>query len=67
MEATKTRLEDIRVRIYSKEHHAFWREDYCGYTLTREHAGIYTLYDAWWHTKHCGPEKQIMFEPVRDE
>lgn len=52
------------VRIYSREHNAYWRQNACGYTIQRDEAGIYTLDDAIARTRHCGPEKRIQYERV---
>ena len=49
------------VRIWSREHRAYWRPDACGYTenpCEAWHIDFPTAYDA---VKHCGPEKQIVF------
>ncbi len=53
-----------RVLIWSDEHHAWWRPDYCGYTVHVAAAGIYSFADAWTATKHCGTEKRIAFQAV---
>ena len=31
----------MKVKVYSNEHSAWWREDYWGYTENEEEAGIY--------------------------
>jgi|KBSMisStaDraftv2_1062788.scaffolds.fasta_scaffold03115_13 hypothetical protein len=50
------------VFIWSGEHRLWWRPHYAGYTSKIEEAGIYTFEDAFAHTRHCGPEKKIVFE-----
>jgi hypothetical protein len=56
--------QKMHVLIWSGEHRAWWRPNCSGYTTEREMAGLYDLVDAWASTKHCGPEKQIMFQPA---
>lgn len=53
---------DAKVRIYSREHHAWWGEDGCGYSTDIAEAGIYTFEDAWAWSFHCDPSKGIEFE-----
>lgn len=53
-----------KVRIWSGDRHAWWREHGRGYTTDREAAGIYDREDAVRRTAHCGPEKGIRIEPV---
>jgi hypothetical protein len=55
-------LSGFFVRIFSREHGAYWRAKYSGYTHYREDAGIYLFEDAFKHTSHCGPEKAICYE-----
>lgn len=55
------------VRIYSKEHHAYWRADGVGYVTDPAYAGVWSLYDAWRTTRHLGDEKRIVLELVRPE
>ena len=50
------------VRIYSKEHNAYWRPLASGYTTDIYKAGIYSFYEAFEYTYHCGNEKGIYFE-----
>ena len=52
------------VRIWSGEHHAWWRENRCGYTTHKMEAGIYRFADAYDATAHCGPEKRIQLQRV---
>jgi hypothetical protein len=57
---TKCRL----VRIFSDEHHAYWRPNGNGYVDDSIGAGIWSLYDAYERTSHCGKEKKIMFHLI---
>ncbi len=50
-----------RVRIYSNEHEAYWRENGAGYTTDGLESGVYLFEDAWKRTAHCGPEKRITY------
>lgn len=50
-----------RVLIWSKEHATWWRPESAGYTQDADEAGVYDFADAWDRTKHCGPEKGIVF------
>jgi hypothetical protein len=63
-ERTRAKLAGKKVRIWSAEHRAWWRPEFCGYTVHVEAAGIYEFEDAYDATGHCGPEKQIRFEVV---
>ena len=70
--AVLQRFRSGDVLIWSKEHGAYWRPGGCGYTTHVEAAGRYSLDDALLNTRHCGPEKRIVFEraslrPLRDE
>lgn len=49
------------VMIWSREHLAWWRPEAKGYTDHEEAAWIVDFPTAYDHTKHCGPEKQIVF------
>ena len=49
------------VRIWSAEHRAWWRPERAGYTTLLETAGVYSFADAYDATKHCGPEKRIVY------
>lgn len=53
-----------RVAIWSREHAAWWRSNGNGYTDDLGQAGKFTFADAYERTKHCGPEKQIVFYSV---
>lgn len=64
-ERIRAKLSGKRVLIYSREHGAFWRSNGCGYVTTRNGAGVYRFDDAWSRTRHCGPEKKIMFLEAR--
>lgn len=54
-----------QVVIWSAEHCAWWRPKAQGYTINDDEAGIYDFADAYERTKHCGPEKRIMFYEAR--
>lgn len=67
----KRQLEDFpvefwgeKVLIYSGEHRAWWREEGYGYTTKLEDAAYVPFEQALRHTRHCGPEKQIAYDPV---
>lgn len=53
---------DARVRIWSAEHHAYWRTDAHGYTIHADEAGEWSLEAAHALTRSCGQEKSIRFE-----
>ena len=63
-EASRAPFEGRTVRIWSDEHRMWWRRDFCGYTKDVHTAGIYPFTAAWRATKHCGPDKMIIFEAV---
>ncbi len=63
-ERTRAKLAGKIVRIWSREHGAWWRAERCGYTVHAEAAGLYAFADAWAAASHCGPEKRIVFEVV---
>jgi hypothetical protein len=48
-----------KVRIWSGEHHYWWRPEGRGYTGKLGEAGVYSVEDAWDYVKHCGTEKRI--------
>ena len=50
------------VRIYSREHHAWWRAVGSGYTAGVLDAGIFTFEQALALSSHCDPEKGIEYE-----
>lgn len=52
------------VRIWSGQWSAWWRHPANGYTDQISAAGVYTGAEAWAHTHHSGPEKQILFQRV---
>src|SRR4051812_46871407 len=64
-ERIRAKMSGKRVLIYSREHQAFWRPNGCGYVGGRDGAGVYRFEDAWSRTRHCGPEKKIMFVEAR--
>lgn len=78
MTASRIRLEEcsheIRcalgaqpVRIWSREHGAYWRYPAAGYTTLVEEAGVYSLGEAWRRTRHCGPEKGVEFVTISEK
>lgn len=54
----------LPVVIWSGEHRAYWVAGANGYTTGVEYAGRWTLAEAYFQTKHCGPEKLISFQPI---
>ncbi len=62
--ATVPGIDRGKVRIYSGEHGAYWREDGRGYTTDRSEAGVWWTSDALAATAHCGPEQKICLESV---
>lgn len=66
MERFVERHEGKRVRIYSCEHHQYWRAGGAGYTLEREGAGAYDIQDAWERTYHVDGSKGIRFELLNE-
>lgn len=51
----------LTVRIWSGEYHAWWRPAGEGYTLHPSEAGRWLFEEAHSWTKHCGPEKRIVY------
>lgn len=49
------------VYIWSREHCAWWRPNAQGYTNKLEQAWSVDFPTAYDYTKHCGPEKGIVF------
>lgn len=49
------------VSIWSREHLAWWRPDGHGYTTEPTNAWVLPFADAYDATKHCGPEKKIVY------
>ena len=65
IEKAKDHLRQLgRVRIWSGQWGKYWGKHYSGYTTQGHQAGIYFATDAYEHTKHVGPEKEIYLEPV---
>ena len=62
--ANPYQLEGVKVRIWSGEHQLWWRPDSCGYTDAVSEAGVWMFEAAYRRTSHCGPEKQIIYDPV---
>ena len=63
-EARRCMQGERPVRIWSREHGAYWRPNGNGYTQNPAWAGTWPLSSAWRATRHCGPEKRIEFELV---
>ncbi len=62
-EKVAARLSGRLVRIWSGEHGAYWRKNGCGYTDgKRVWAWALPFEQAFDKTRHCGPEKKIVFE-----
>ena len=57
-------LAGKQVWIWSGEHHAWWRENRCGYVDEIRGAGVYDFAEAFRATSHCGPEKKIRYIPA---
>ncbi len=53
-----------QVRIYSREHFAWWHKDGNGYAIERKDAGVFSFLEALTLTLHCGPENGIEYEVV---
>lgn len=60
----RERWLDKRVSIWSREHSAWWRPGGNGYTTEAENAGSWDFAEAYEMTKHCGPEKRIVYYAV---
>ncbi len=53
------------VYIWSGQWRSYWRPNCNGYTISKDHAGIYPIKEAWANVSHCGLEKQISFEIIQ--
>ena len=53
------------VRIWSGQWSSWWRPNGCGYTTSRDDAGIYSIDDAWQRVSHVGREKKLSLEEVK--
>lgn len=53
---------DAKVRIYSREHHCWWRANGSGYAEDIADAGVYTFEDAFARSHHCDPSKGIEYD-----
>lgn len=53
---------NAKVKIWSGEKQAYWRENRCGYTDNSKDAGIYEIKEAWSAVSHVGIEKRISFQ-----
>lgn len=53
-----------KVRIYSAEHHAYWRGTGQGYTLNPLESAIWDCEEAFKETRHCCYRKRIQFVAV---
>jgi hypothetical protein len=51
----------MNVRVWSREHKAYWRPDGSGYTDDAAAAWVVEFTTAYYCTKHCGPEKHICY------
>lgn len=56
------KFENTPVVIRSQEHNAWWKKP-SGYTGDLSEARVETLQRAFEMAGHCGPEKQIVFQP----
>ena len=56
-----------KVLIWSDEHKLFWLRNSAGYTSNIGDAGKYEFMDAFHKTKHCSPEKGIIFIEIIGE
>ncbi len=54
-----------KVRIHSGQWGQYWGKDYSGYTNNPENIGIYDIEDAWNSVSHCGIEKRISFQLIK--
>lgn len=52
------------VSIWSREHLAWWRPEAKGYTTDAMEAWAIDFPTAYDYTKHCGPEKKIIYYTV---
>lgn len=57
-----TKNENTLVNIQTDN--GMWMAGYAGYTERAAWYGIYTLKDAFEHTRHCGPEKWVRYRIV---
>lgn len=64
---TRKKMEGKKVLIWSKEHKLFWLRNSAGYTSNIGDAGVYEFLDAFHRTKHCSPEKGIIFIEIIGE
>jgi len=60
----RAELASFAVKIWSREHRAWWGGEYCGYVEDTLAAGVYRFTEAYSATAHCGPEKGIEFHRV---
>ena len=44
----------------------YWKKNRAGYTDQKESAGIYLMGDAWNASAHCGEEKRIVYEFLKE-
>jgi hypothetical protein len=54
-----------KVYIWSGQWNAYWGENGGGYTNRIADVGIYDIEDAWRRVSHCGIEKKIEFQIVK--
>lgn len=59
-----SQVAPLPVLIWSGEHRSYWRPNGNSYTANPATAGRWTFAEAYFATKHCGPEKAISFQPI---
>lgn len=64
--ALRQNFDGMSCLIYSWQWGYYWRPNGCGYGC-KDEAGIYQFNDAVDRTHHCGPEKGIWFELLKNE
>lgn len=50
--------------VWIKSDNGKWRPGGCGYTDYWAEAGVYSLWEAYSSTSHCGKEKQVTYHYV---
>ena len=64
-ERTHAKMVGKAVSIWSGEHQGWWRDEGIGYTDDKAKAWVLPFEAAYRTTKHCGPEKRIIYVEVR--